>query len=271
MAAGNLAIRFATALVMVPLMLALLFAGPAWGWALFVLAAAVLGASELFGMTHGDDKVAKVAGTMATCAVAAAVYIFDREPRALVTTLLAVPLFAVALTLARLGDMRTAGLRFVAAGFGPIYLGMGFGSVAALRVQGEPYGAGYVVLAMALAWLSDTGGYFAGRWLGKRKLYAAVSPKKTVAGAVGGAVTVVAGVLIGRIWLLPELPWLHAILLGAIGAGLGQLGDLGESVLKRSVGVKDSGSVVPGHGGMLDRVDALVITGPVVLAYLLWH
>jgi phosphatidate cytidylyltransferase len=143
--------------------------------------------------------------------------------------------------------------------------------VAALRVQGEPYGAAYVVLAMALAWLSDTGGYFAGRWFGKRKLYEAVSPKKTVAGSIGGILTVVAGTLVGRVFLLPELPWLDAVLLAAIGSAMGQLGDLGESVLKRSVGVKDSGGVIPGHGGMLDRVDALVITGPVLLGYLLWR
>ena len=109
---------------------------------------------------------------------------------------------------------------------------------------------------MALAWLSDTGGYFAGRWLGKRKLYEAVSPKKTVAGSVGGVATVVVGVLAARPLLLPNLPWLDAALLAAIGSAMGQLGDLGESVLKRSVGVKDSGGVIPGHGGMLDRVDA---------------
>jgi phosphatidate cytidylyltransferase len=252
-------------------MLALLFLGPAWAWLAFVLIAAVLGSIELFSMTHGGDRVATVVGAIAACSVASAVYFFSNEPRLLATVLLVMPLVGIALTLARLGELRTAALRLVASGFGPIYIGVGFGAVAALRLAGEPEGAGFVVLAMGLAWLSDTGGYFAGRAFGKRKLYAAVSPKKTVEGAVGGVACVVAGALVIRWLVVPSMPLSHTLGLAVVGAVAGQLGDLGESVLKRSIGVKDSGSVVPGHGGMLDRVDALIITGPLTYAYLLWR
>ena len=269
MAASNLTIRVATAAVALPLLVALLFAGPAWGWLLFLLLATVLGALELFSMTHPGDRVAAVVGALTSCAVMASLFLRAREPRLFVCTILLVPFVGIALTLARLGEMRTAALRLLAAGFGPIYLGVGFGAVASLRVEGEPDGAAFVLLSLGLAWLSDTGGYFAGRAFGKRKLYQAVSPKKTVAGAVGGVLTAIGGTLIIRWLVLRSLPWLDAVLLAALGSMMGQLGDLGESVLKRSVGVKDSGAAIPGHGGMLDRVDAALITAPVVLGYVL--
>jgi phosphatidate cytidylyltransferase len=138
------------------------------------------------------------------------------------------------------------------------------------RDLGGHVGPGYVVVAIMFAWFADTGGYFAGRFLGKRKLYEAVSPKKTVEGAVGGLAGSVLGALVAHFWFLPELSLAHGIPL-ALGASVfGQAGDLGESVLKRSTGVKDSGAIVPGHGGILDRVDALMLTSAVTFFYTLW-
>jgi phosphatidate cytidylyltransferase len=126
-------------------------------------------------------------------------------------------------------------------------------------------------MALVTAWLGDTGAYFAGKYLGKAKLYPAVSPKKTVEGAIGGlAASVVFGGVLARQWYLPEIPAWDAILVAAVGGILGQGGDLAESLIKRSTGVKDSGGVVPGHGGILDRVDALILTSTVVYLYTLW-
>jgi phosphatidate cytidylyltransferase len=123
-----------------------------------------------------------------------------------------------------------------------------------------------------LSWFSDTGGYFAGRFLGKSKLYEAVSPKKTRAGAVGGLL----GSVLGAVWaslhfLKGKFPLEHAIPLAIVAGALGQAGDLAESLLKRSVGVKDSGGILPGHGGILDRIDALMFTAASVFLYLLWR
>ncbi len=131
-----------------------------------------------------------------------------------------------------------------------------------------PSGNAWVLLACVIAWGSDTGAYFAGRFLGKRKLYEKVSPKKTWAGAVGGVLSATALAFVFRVWLGPSsLPLEALAILAPVGAALGQTGDLAESLLKRSVGVKDSGKIMPGHGGLLDRIDALVFVAPWLLAY----
>jgi phosphatidate cytidylyltransferase len=147
--------------------------------------------------------------------------------------------------------------------------------LALLRKQpGLPRAAapGFVLLAIGLAWLADTSAYFAGRALGRHKLYEAVSPKKTVEGAVGGLAGSVAwAVLASRSFARDALPLGHAIPLALAAGALGQAGDLAESLLKRSTGVKDSGAIVPGHGGILDRVDAVIVTTTVVYLYALWR
>jgi phosphatidate cytidylyltransferase len=117
-------------------------------------------------------------------------------------------------------------------------------------------------MTLMFAWWGDTGGYFAGRFLGKRKLYPAVSPKKTVEGAIGGLAGSVAGALCAHFWYLPSIPLLNSVVLAIVAGALGQAGDLGESLIKRSTGVKDSGQIVPGHGGILDRVDGLLFVMP---------
>jgi phosphatidate cytidylyltransferase len=189
----------------------------------------------------------------------------------LFTVLVAVPLAGPLFTLARLGAIETAALRACALGFGPLFVAVPLTLLAVIRVRMGAAGPSFVILAIGLAWFGDTGGYFAGRFLGKRKLYEAVSPAKTIAGAVGGLAASVAWAAVGsESYLRGSLPMKHAIPLAVVGGALGQAGDLGESLLKRSTGVKDSGQIVPGHGGILDRVDALIMTSAVVFLYSLW-
>src|SRR5262245_31693723 len=162
MAASNLTLRLATAGVMIPLLLALLYAGPGWGWLLFLLAVAVVGAYELFAMTHPGDRVARYAGIVLTWAVILALWFWPRYPRLFVTVLLLVPIVSMMLVLARLGELPSAALRVMAGGFGPLWLGGGIGAIALLRMKPGEDGASYVVLSLVLSWMSDTGGYFAG-------------------------------------------------------------------------------------------------------------
>lgn len=267
---SNLAIRLLTAAIGGPLILALLYFGPPLGWLALLLATCAVGAFELFSMTHPNDRASQLACTALTLVVVGVFWSFSLDAKVLLTLIVALPLAAMMLTLVRLGDLQTAALRMAAATFGPLYLGAGLGALALLRRDAGSDGPGFIVLALMLSWLSDTGAYFAGRFLGKHKLYEAVSPKKTVEGAVGGLAGAIVGALLAHYAYLRSLPLLDAIALAIVGGALGQAGDLGESLLKRSVGVKDSGGIVPGHGGILDRIDALIVTGITCYVYVLW-
>lgn len=266
----NLAVRAATAVVGVPLILLLIFKGPAWGFYMLVLPASLIGAYELFNMTHPGDRTSQAIGVLATALASIGTYMGVKDPRFLVTTLVVVPLFGPLSTLIRLGDIKTAALRATAMGMGPLFVGSSLSLMAVMKRDLGADGPGYVMLAFFFSWMSDTGGYFFGRFFGKHKLYEAVSPKKTVEGAIGGLLGGLGGLLFTQKLFLQSLPLAHGIPLAIFATALGQAGDLGESVLKRSTGVKDSGAIVPGHGGILDRVDALMLTASCVYLYTVW-
>jgi len=125
----------------------------------------------------------------------------------------------------------------------------------------------WILLLILAVWSYDTGAYLVGKNLGRTKFLTHISPSKTIEGVIGGVVaaTVVVGLLL---WGLGQEPW-HAIILGPLTALAAQAGDLAESVIKRAAGAKDSGTLIPGHGGMLDRVDSFVFAAPVVTLYVL--
>ena len=126
---------------------------------------------------------------------------------------------------------------------------------------------GWILLLILAVWSYDTGAYLVGKNLGRTKFLTHISPSKTIEGVIGGVVasTIVVGVML---WALGENP-AHALALGPLTALAAQAGDLAESVIKRAAGAKDSGTLIPGHGGMLDRVDSFVCAAPVVTLYVL--
>ena len=131
----------------------------------------------------------------------------------------------------------------------------------------SPRGLGWVLLTLLIAWVSDTLAYLVGRMFGRRKLIPRISPNKTVEGAVGGVTgaALTAAICVGGLGL--GISPLVGFGLGLVLGSIGIIGDLGESLLKREAGVKDSGTLIPGHGGMLDRIDALIFV--VTLLWLL--
>jgi phosphatidate cytidylyltransferase len=124
---------------------------------------------------------------------------------------------------------------------------------------------GWILLLLLAVWAYDTGAFVIGRQFGRERFLTHISPSKTYAGLVGGVVacTIVVGVLL---WGLGQSP-LHALLLGPLTALAAQAGDLAESMLKRAAREKDSGTLIPGHGGMLDRVDSFLFAAPVITLY----
>ena len=124
-------------------------------------------------------------------------------------------------------------------------------------------GPAWLFLLYSSVWMSDSMAYYVGKGIGRRKLYEEVSPNKTVAGAVGSLAGGMLGALLIREVILRPVPVFHVMLIGAVVGVVAVIGDLVESMFKRDAGVKDSSSIIPGHGGVLDKLDSFLFTGPV--------
>ena len=164
------------------------------------------------------------------------------------------------------GD-RDAVSRASAAIFPMLYLGLPIGAMVALRAL---RGREALFLLLLTVMVSDTAQYYSGRAFGRRPLASAISPNKTIEGAVGGFIGGALVLVVAGRWWLPAMPIALRALVGVALCALGIAGDLFESMLKRSAGVKDSSALIPGHGGVLDRIDALLFAAPiyyVVLKY----
>ncbi len=135
----------------------------------------------------------------------------------------------------------------------------------------EKWGLHWIFFIMIVTWAGDTGAYLAGRAFGRHKLYPDISPKKTVEGAIGGIALAIALAFAARATFFPELTVLECLILAPVLDIAGVVGDLTESLMKRSAGVKDSGAIFPGHGGVLDRLDSLLFSAPVLYGYILWR
>lgn len=149
--------------------------------------------------------------------------------------------------------------------FGVLYVGFPLSTVVSTRSL--PAGAFLVLFLAAVTWASDTGAYYAGTLFGKHPLLPSVSPKKTVEGVLGGLALAIGAALLAQWWFAQQLSSSDALILAVLLTGTGLLGDLFESVIKRRMGVKDSGGILPGHGGMLDRLDSLLFTAPTFYYY----
>jgi phosphatidate cytidylyltransferase len=209
----------------------------------------------------------------------------------LILSLVALPLImTIELFRGRPGALMNIATTF----FGASYVGLFLGSLVGLRelfipedfpvyayfplhgtavpddVAGELYRwGGYTVIALfASIWVCDSAAYFAGRAFGRHRLFVRVSPNKTWEGAAAGFFAALGIFQLARVLVLPYMSVVDALVCGIIAGGCGQIGDLAESLLKRDAGVKDSSSLIPGHGGVLDRFDSLLFVAPLIFVYL---
>ncbi len=143
---------------------------------------------------------------------------------------------------------------------GTIYVGLGFYYLIATRDAG----LAYIIFALLIVWTTDSGAYFTGRQFGKRKLWPEISPNKTIEGFVGGIVIAVVAAVIMQLVAPFDVAWWLLIVVTVVSSVFGQMGDLVESAIKRHYDVKDSGKILPGHGGILDRFDSLLFVLPLL-------
>jgi len=257
------ALRVVTVVPLVPIIVWMMFAGPRWAWHAFILTAIAIAGYELMAMKVPSSRGLRAWGS-ASSVLFAYTIIFINSATAVYGVVLLIVVGAMAWSLLQEDPLHNASVRIGWLLGTPVYLGGCLAAVALVR--DFPPTGGWVFLAMALAWGSDTSAYFVGRKFGKTKLAPRISPKKTLEGAAGGlAASVVCAVIIS--FFLPALRVLDAIALGILAGAAGQAGDLWVSVLKRSSGVKDAGGILPGHGGILDRADALAFTAPATWAF----
>jgi phosphatidate cytidylyltransferase len=149
--------------------------------------------------------------------------------------------------------------------FGALYIGFTMGHL--LLTRALPEGTFLIFFVVLVTWAGDTGAYYVGISMGRTRLAPKISPQKTVEGLLGGCVLAVLMALLARLWFLPSFSFTDAVVMGITLTLAGLVGDLSESMFKRSAGVKDSGGLIPGHGGMLDRLDSLLLTAPTYYYY----
>jgi len=238
-----------------------------------IAAAALLALFELYRMT----EIRARRGLCLTGAAVTLLYLasFARPgwplQDAILLGLFALPIAAMA----RGGDLRGVLADVGAAFFGATYIGVLFGYLLGLRAlhdppKGDETGSDLVFLLFFVVWSSDTAAYFVGRALGRRPLAPRISPRKTVEGALGGLAGALLASFVARAWFIARLLPRDCLILGLSLGLVGIAGDLVESMFKRGAGVKDSARLVPGHGGILDRVDSLLYAGPVLYYYYLF-
>ena len=177
-------------------------------------------------------------------------------------------LFLVTLTFAAYSSLENSLDILTRLWFGVFYVSFCGAHLVLLRNLDQ--GIFWLVFLTTITIASDSGAFYVGRWLGTTKLFPALSPGKTRAGAIGGIIGGMLGATIVTVLLLPGGSLLGAALLGCILSCVGIVGDLVESLIKRASGVKDSGHILPGHGGVLDRIDSLLLAGPLLYYLLYW-
>jgi phosphatidate cytidylyltransferase len=255
--------RVLSAAVLIAIVGSVIWLAPSWATAALATLAAAAAATELAGLS------AKVGAPVSSgfLAVSAAVVCFGYSgigtgPVGAIflseVALVAAVVAACAVTLSSVAPGATTLARAATLFMGPMYIGVPLGLLAHVHVTGGPRAITWFLVIMAT---SDTAQYYTGRAFGSHKLAPAVSPAKTVEGAVGG---VVVTAVVGASLAVPLLgaTALAGALVAVLLSGLGMVGDLFESLLKRGAGVKDSSSLIPGHGGVLDRIDAYLLAAP---------
>jgi phosphatidate cytidylyltransferase len=252
-----------TAAVALPLLILLVLKGSYFLFSCFILVIAFLGLIEFYRIALPARKVEGMAAALVGALLP--LVFLDRDQVHLLLAFTVLVLLSFCIFLFRIREIRQSAGEAAMFLMGFLYVPLLLGHLLLLR--GLPHGIQWILLLLVIVMAGDSGAYFVGSGYGRRKLYPVVSPNKSVEGAAGGVVGSVAGAIIARFLFFPELTMVDAVVTALLLGIIGQLGDLFESLLKRSFGVKDSGAIVPGHGGILDRLDSILFAAPAAFYY----
>jgi phosphatidate cytidylyltransferase len=254
--------RVLSTLVLLPVFIWIVMAAPIWVFGATVVLVAALAQWEFTGMfQRAGVRVFRALGLVGGILVTAS-FALPVSERAVFTGVLLATLIAL-LWPPRGGRIDWTGAVVTVFGIGYVNWLLGY----AFWLRDLDAGEEWMLLLVLVTWLGETAAYLVGSAVGRHPLAPAVSPKKTVEGALAQLVMSGLAAVLARAWFFPALSLPSALLVGLLLGVTGQVGDLVESALKRSVGTKDTGSLLPGHGGMLDRVDSLIFNTPILFYY----
>lgn len=254
--------RIVSALILLPIFLGIVMAGPLWLFGVLIVIVAALAQWELTGLfERAGVRTYRIIGLIGGILVTAS-FALPVSERAVFTGVL---LAMLAASLWRPRGERIGWEPLATTVLGICYvnwlLGHGF------WLRDLPSGREWVLLLIWVTWLGETAAYLVGSMVGRHRLAPMISPNKTVEGAVAQFGVSIVAAVVAQAWFFGALPLDHAIAVGAMLGVVGQVGDLVESALKRSAGTKDTSGLIPGHGGMLDRIDSLLFNTPVLFYY----
>ena len=255
--------RIYTILVLAPLVYAVIRYLPPLVFSSVVVLAGALALFEFYRICFSDRSRAWLMGIGMTGF--AALILGTHRPDIIGPTLLATLVCIISVPLLSRSPLEQSLKDGALTLFGVLYLGLTLGTLSMTRLL--PQGEWLIFFLLLVTWASDTGAYYVGTLFGRHRLAPRISPKKTVEGLVGGLIAAIIVGYVARWWFLPELSGLDCLILAILLTVTGLWGDLTESVMKRSAGMKDSGGILPGHGGMLDRLDSLLFAAPTFYYY----
>ncbi len=270
----NLGQRVAVGVIFIPLILAAIWRGELWFLSLLEIII-VAGLFEFFALAQRKNlRPHRVLGVFGGAAIAPLIYFGMSSQLWLFFTALAIALIVVEL-FAKPVPSGSPLLNVSATFFGVAYVAGMLSFLLLIREMPRMTGGDYshagawVIMIFVTIWMCDTAAYFCGLYFGKHKLFERVSPKKTIEGALGGFIFAIIVAVICRQIFAKGLRLQEALIIGLIIGIVGQISDLVESLFKRDAGVKDSSTLIPGHGGMLDRFDSEMLVAPIVYFYLM--
>lgn len=260
--------RVLTALVLIPLIYAVVRYFPPVLFLLFLTLLVLIGQYEFYKFYYKSFSIFPLIGLLFGAMLLFSFYadrhLFEMRGVAL-TAMVILCLACFIFFKANISDSVTAVSVII---FGVMYVAWPLAHLIPLR--GLSNGQNLVFFILIVTWGVDTGAYYTGRNLGRHKLSPAISPGKTVEGAIGGVISCILAALLSRWLFLPELTINNTLFMGIVFGIISQIGDLSESMLKRGAAVKDSGSLLPAHGGLLDRVDSIIFTLPLFYYYVIY-